>query len=723
MLLVIAAGSAACSGAPGAKQYLARADTALAQHRYPDVIQQSQRALQADRGDGHASALLARAHLALGHFAQGYEYLLEARAADASNDSLRLELANHYVIESRLDDAREQARAVADSDSTNLAAHVLLGVTGTTDRQVRRAIRSLESFRATGAAETERRIALGVLDLRSRDTAAAAEQFRQAVSADPQSPEAHAALASYFDVSGNAARAAVERKAAVERLAGSDWRPLEMAEFFARLGQHAEAKRWLAGTAPGDSTAFVARRWLAELQLADHEPAALQTASAILVHDSADADALVQRGRARLAMHDAAGAAADFERALRTAPTLAPAHYQLGMARLTQVDSARAAGRGVDSIEVAAKAELDAAIKLLPGYPDATFALAELELRTGRARDAIASMDGYVKSNPGSIRGHELLAAVLSASGRIAEANETFHQLIAVDPDREESHYEFGVALQTSGHQTEAVKEFESALALAPAYAEPMTQIVLMDLADARSGAALDRIEQQLTRAPSSAPLYDLLGLVHAARQEQSLAESAYRHAIALDPALLDARVRLAELNDATGRFDVAAAQADSARQIDPRNLRALMALGVAYQQRADTARARQAYEEALSVNPRYAGAANNLALLLAEEPGGLDRAFQLASAAQASAPDDPHVADTYGWLLYKRGQFARAMTVLKQAAARLPSSPTVLYHLGMTAQGLGDTISARTALTKALAAPADFEGKADARRALAQLR
>lgn len=62
-------------------------------------------------------------------------------------------------------------------------------------------------------------------------------------------------------------------------------------------------------------------------------------------------------------------------------------------------------------------------------------------------------------------------------------------------------------------------------------------------------------------------------------------------------------------------------------------------------------------------------------------------------------------------------------MTVLTNSAAKLPDSPSVQYHLGMVAQKLGQTETARAALTKAVSSPQDFPGRDEARRALAQLR
>jgi Flp pilus assembly protein TadD len=126
---------------------------------------------------------------------------------------------------------------------------------------------------------------------------------------------------------------------------------------------------------------------------------------------------------------------------------------------------------------------------------------------------------------------------------------------------------------------------------------------------------------------------------------------------------------------------------------------------------------------KALEVNPRFAPAANNLAYLLSEQGGDGERALQLAQVAREVAPEDPHVADTLGWILYKRGVHQRAVTLLQEAAQKLPEHPTVQYHLGMAAAKAGDPATARRALTAAVASPAAFPEKDVAARALAELR
>jgi Flp pilus assembly protein TadD len=146
------------------------------------------------------------------------------------------------------------------------------------------------------------------------------------------------------------------------------------------------------------------------------------------------------------------------------------------------------------------------------------------------------------------------------------------------------------------------------------------------------------------------------------------------------------------------------------------------MAIGVVHELTGDLDRARKAYETALSINPRFAPAANNLAWIQSEHGGNRENALALAQTAKDAAPDDPRISDTLGWILYRRGSYQRALPLLQESAAKLPDNPQVQYHLGMTYVQVGDHTNARKALTAAVGSPVDFQGKDDARKALAGL-
>src|SRR5207244_3772507 len=121
------------------------------------------------------------------------------------------------------------------------------------------------------------------------------------------------------------------------------------------------------------------------------------------------------------------------------------------------------------------------------------------------------------------------------------------------------------------------------------------------------------------------------------------------------------------------GKTDRAIATLNETVKVEPNTPAAFLLLGQIHQQQGDDNAARTDYEHALAVAPTYAAAANNLAWLLSEKFGDNARAFQLAEMANKVAPDEPHVEDTLGWLLVKRGDYQRAVTLLKDAVEKLP--------------------------------------------------
>jgi tetratricopeptide (TPR) repeat protein len=131
---------------------------------------------------------------------------------------------------------------------------------------------------------------------------------------------------------------------------------------------------------------------------------------------------------------------------------------------------------------------------------------------------------------------------------------------------------------------------------------------------------------------------------------------------------------------------------------------------------------AQEAYERLLSLRPDFVPALNNLAYLYAERLNQLDKAYDLARKARALKPEDAATADTFGWILYKKGDFERALTLLKESASKLPNMPEIQFHLGMACYMMGQIEAARTALRQAADAQSDFPGRRDLERRLAVL-
>src|SRR5262249_2409070 len=128
----------------------------------------------------------------------------------------------------------------------------------------------------------------------------------------------------------------------------------------------------------------------------------------------------------------------------------------------------------------------------------------------------------------------------------------------------------------------------------------------------------------------------------------------------------------------------------------------ALMQLAMINERLKNFAAARDAYEKLLTVAPNSALALNNLAVLYSERFGELDKAYDFAKRGNEAAPNEPHLADTLGWILFKKGDYNNALRLLQESAGKLPDQPEIQFHLGMAHYMLGEEEPARIALQKA---------------------
>ena len=89
---------------------------------------------------------------------------------------------------------------------------------------------------------------------------------------------------------------------------------------------------------------------------------------------------------------------------------------------------------------------------------------------------------------------------------------------------------------------------------------------------------------------------------------------------------------------------------------------------------------------------------------------------------AKTKLPDRPEINDTVGWVYVKKKMGQAAAEYLELAVAQDPTNPVYHYHLGMAWTGAGEYGRARRSLEKALSLNPNFEGSAEARRALKNL-
>ncbi|MDR6642568.1 tetratricopeptide (TPR) repeat protein [Luteibacter sp. 1214] len=130
------------------------------------------------------------------------------------------------------------------------------------------------------------------------------------------------------------------------------------------------------------------------------------------------------------------------------------------------------------------------------------------------------------------------------------------------------------------------------------------------------------------------------------------------RKALALDGELyMDAR-----------RFDAAVNAYDKALQVKADDTDMLYSRGLANAEAGKVDQAVADFRKVLELKPGDIEASNALGYTLADNDRDLPEAQNLIQAARAARPDDPSVADSWGWLKYRQGQLDQAETTLRGA-------------------------------------------------------
>jgi tetratricopeptide (TPR) repeat protein len=269
-----------------------------------------------------------------------------------------------------------------------------------------------------------------------------------------------------------------------------------------------------------------------------------------------------------------------------------------------------------------------------------------------------------------------------------------------------------------------AEKEYEHALTLKPSGIDVLLAISHLETSRGQGAKAVTRLQGVLTREPNNALAADLLGEVYSATKDYAHAEEAFKHASVLAPHWATPYRDLALMKLATNDIAGAITACQSGLQANPDDVAMNVQLANLLEGQGRVDEAITQLDGVYKRNPRLQAIANNLAMLLAtyrKDQADLDRARDL-SASFATATD-PSLLDTNGWVRFKRGDYAEALTVLERALERRPDSAEIRYHAAMAELHAGQRDRARDNLQSALSGSGKFVGADEARATLASLK
>ncbi len=640
---------------------------------------------------------------------QAGAFLAKASELDPKNAQNRVRLARCYLAIGRLADAKKEALKVLEQAPDNSDAISALAESARSNEDIEAAWGQLQKFPKKN--DVSFHLALANLSLHKGDVAAATEAVRQALAADPNSSAAHMARGDLYLFQKDQKQAIEEFKKAADLAPVRSTERLKYAAFRSATGGAEETRRVateMTKQAPDYLPGWIL---LAELASKDKKyDEALSLLENVFGREPQYVDGRRLQSDILLAKGETKKGLEVLERVDQAYPGSPLVKYQLARAYLSNNNMNQA------------RAALDQAVSANPNYTDAVLLLAEVNLRSGHADMVIKPMTDLLKRIPELKNAALLLAAAYGTLDRFDDATVVLQEQAKLAPQDPQAQAALGLTFRQAKRNEEARQAFEKAAQLAPDNLALAEQLVELDLLDKRFDAARQRVKHQFQKTPDAPAAHFFEGKILAAERKWDLAEAEIQKTLQLDPNFASAYDLLVQTYVAANKLPQAVAQLQAELSKNPNNASAVMTLALLYERMQDYPKARDAYEKLLSINPNFVTALNNLACLYTEELNDLDKAYDLARKARDLQGQDAAVGDTLGWVLYKRGDYQQALTILQESAEKAPDTPEIQFHLGMTAYMMGQTDLAKVALRKAAGADKDFPGKDESKRRLALL-
>ncbi len=504
-------------------------------------------------------------------------------------------------------------------------------------------------------------------------------------------------------------------------------------------GQADAAMAELQALAAGDAGSSADLALISMLLRRNDSAAALRAISALDQKQPGQALAPHLRGQVMLVQQDRAAARAAFEQAVQRDPAYFPS-----VAALAGLDF-------LDRQPDAARARLEALLKIRPGDGAARLALADLAQQSGAPPDAVtALLDQAVAASPDdatprlALIDHHLAslnpaAALLAAQAALAhfpgpsdqaalldrlgraqlavgghqQAITTYNRLITVQPRSPAGLLGLAEAQWQADDLPAAGKSLKRALALAPDSLAAHALAIRLALrqqppAQAQALALAREVQKQ---HPDQAVGYLLEAEIHSARQRWAAALPVLHKALALaDPAQAPARYH--HTLRRAGQQAEADAFASAWRKDHDSDALFLFYLGDLALAQNDLAGAEALYRAVLQRQPSQAMALNNIAwLLLAQKKPG---AMVYAQRAVAAAPNQPALLDTLAQAHAAEQQIGQAIRLQKQALALRPDDPALRLTLARFYRQAGEKRLAKAELDRLQALGERFAGQAE---------
>jgi tetratricopeptide (TPR) repeat protein len=556
---------------------------------------------------------------------------------DPTSDYLNAGLAELYARTGRIKDAVLEAQDILKRDGNNLDAHRLLG---------RIYLRSLGDMQ--NGTQSEEVLKLSV------------EQYQDIVRLDPKSVEDHLLLGRLYRLNNDLVKAENEFKTAVSIQPNSEDAVTALAILYNEEGDTSRALEVLNAfpEASRSSKLYAALGYTYEQNKAYKKAIEAYQKSVELDHDNLDS----VRGLAQNLLNDGQSEAALTQLKVVSEADPSDAQNYMRMAEIYRrsgrydeaLDSLKKAGAIMpDSLEV--KFNVAVIDQAQGHYDDAIVILNQLLQKTEHSN---GEYDASEKSNRSIFL--ERLGSVYRDANKPQLAVDTFRGMFDLGDEYAIRGYQEIIETYRDQKQwqlatntaEEAAKRFPNDRAMQIVAASQRA-----DLGD--SATAIAQVKLMLKGTADDRDVYIALAQMYSRTKDWPQAESSINKALEL-----------------------------STKPDD--KVYATFVAGSIYERQKKYELAEESFRKVLAADPKNAQALNYLGYMLADRGVRLDEALGYIRKAVAIDPQNGAYLDSLGWAYYRLGNYDMAEENLRRASEKIGSDPTVQAHLGDLYQKTG---------------------------------
>ena len=479
-------------------------------------------------GDSSINTSLAALYLRSGRRAEA-EAPLKELVASSNQPAYRLALADYYVAQKRVAEAKTLLTGLASDKTANgdtaATARTRLASIEYDGGNRPLAYKMLDELIAERSTDAQLRLLKSEWRLAERNIDGALEEARAAERIRPESPRVQLQLGRLLTQKDPVA--AIKASSEALRLSpGSTEAMVQLAQAHFSRGEFTKAQQFASDALaldPGESNARfnLAKALLAQGKLAETE----QALQPLLKAFPASPYVQVLHGRVRLRAKDVAGAKAAYEKALRADPGFVDA-----VAGLAALETAQ-------NRTNEARALVSRAIENNPSDPALRILRAKLLLATKDQSGAENELRAIIQSSPGNYEAFQLLGQLYFSQKRLPDALRQFEALAKQNPASVPAHTMVGMLQGALGNKEAAETSYKRVLSLNPRASIAANNLAYLYAEQNRNlDEALSLAQAAVSAQPDSADMNDTLGWVFFKRGMAPLAVGPLRRSTELDP-------------------------------------------------------------------------------------------------------------------------------------------------------------------------------------------